>query len=72
MPRAQKAASTPNPEIAHFIAGPSGIAKLAEGPSREQIAHRAYELFLARGSEHGHDQEDWLQAERELRLGRFN
>jgi hypothetical protein len=26
----------------------------------------AYELFLARGCEHGHDIEDWLQAEREL------
>jgi hypothetical protein len=29
------------------------------------IAHRAYDLYLARG-EHGHDVEDWLQAEREL------
>jgi len=38
----------------------------------EQIAKRAYELFLARGAEHGHDQEDWLQAERELSLGRYN
>ena len=33
----------------------------------EDIARRAYELFLARGCEHGHDVEDWLQAERELR-----
>ncbi len=36
----------------------------------EQIARRAYELYLARGCEHGHDAEDWKQAERELRLGR--
>jgi hypothetical protein len=43
-----------------------------EGPSQEQIAKRAYELFEARGGEHGHDVEDWLQAERELRIGRFN
>ena len=43
-----------------------------EGPTEEQIAKRAYELFQARGSEHGHEMEDWLQAERELRLGRFN
>jgi hypothetical protein len=35
-------------------------------PSREDVAKRAYELFLARGCTHGHDQEDWLQAEREL------
>jgi DUF2934 family protein len=30
------------------------------------IARRAYDLFLARGRKHGHDLEDWLQAEREL------
>ena len=31
------------------------------------IACRAYELYVARGREDGHDVEDWLQAERELR-----
>lgn len=30
------------------------------------IAGRAYELFEARGSEHGHDWEDWFRAESEL------
>jgi hypothetical protein len=44
----------------------------ANSPQIDQIARRAYELFLARGSEHGHDVEDWLQAEREIRLGRYN
>lgn len=33
----------------------------------EQIARRAYDLYLARDRQHGHDVEDWLQAERELR-----
>jgi hypothetical protein len=32
----------------------------------ETISHRAYSLFQARGSEHGHDVEDWLVAEAEL------
>ena len=32
----------------------------------EAIAKRAYELFLERGGENGHDLDDWLQAEREL------
>lgn len=32
----------------------------------EEVARRAYEIFLARGSAHGHDVADWLQAEREL------
>jgi hypothetical protein len=36
-------------------------------PAREQeIRRRAYELYLERGEEPGHDLEDWLQAEREL------
>jgi HSP20 family molecular chaperone IbpA len=30
------------------------------------IARRAYELFEARGGEHGHDGEDWFRAESEL------
>jgi len=32
------------------------------------IARRAYELFEKRGCEHGHDWEDWFQAESELHL----
>jgi len=38
--------------------------------THEQIASRAYEIFLARGGQHGHAEQDWAQAERELRLGR--
>jgi len=32
----------------------------------EEIRRRAYEIYLARGGEPGHDLEDWLQAEREV------
>ena len=35
-------------------------------PTREQIARRAYEIFLSRGGAPGHDTDDWLQAEYEL------
>lgn len=38
--------------------------------SREEIARRAYELFKDRGRVDGHDLDDWLQAERELRSPR--
>jgi Protein of unknown function (DUF2934) len=31
------------------------------------IARRAHDLYLARGRGHGHDVDDWLQAERALR-----
>jgi hypothetical protein len=37
-------------------------------PSPEQVETRAYAIFLARGSEDGHAEEDWLAAERELEL----
>jgi predicted ester cyclase len=36
-------------------------------PMREQeISNRAYEIYLERGAQPGHEVEDWLQAEREL------
>jgi hypothetical protein len=35
--------------------------------TEHEIARRAYNLYLARGREPGHQLDDWLQAERELR-----
>jgi hypothetical protein len=34
--------------------------------SVEEIARRAYGLYLERGSDHGHDVADWVKAEKEL------
>jgi Protein of unknown function (DUF2934) len=48
--------SVPNAE-AMAIAG-----QVAPG----DIARRAFELYCARGGQHGSDVEDWLRAEREL------
>ena len=41
------------------------VAKRAEaaGIDDQEVAQVAYELFLQRGYEHGHDLEDWLRAE---------
>ena len=41
----------------------------ARPPARihDDIARRAYGLYLARDGAHGHDLADWLQAEQELR-----
>ena len=33
---------------------------------RDRVAYRAYELYVARGGQHGHALEDWLEAEQEL------
>ncbi|MEO8482577.1 MAG: DUF2934 domain-containing protein [Acidobacteriota bacterium] len=35
-------------------------------PSEDDIARRAYEIFLARSADGGDSTTDWLQAEREL------
>ena len=45
--------------------GPNGSPPVTDA----DIARRAYDLYLARGCESGHDVEDWLQAERDLRAG---
>ena len=36
------------------------------GITKDDVAQRAYELFLARGRVEGRDVEDWLEAERQL------
>lgn len=41
-------------------------APLASTAIHEQIAARAYELFLARGGQHGDDWADWFRAEAEV------
>jgi hypothetical protein len=46
--------------------GPSGSTTSRRTRTTEDIAQRAYELWLKRGGQHGSDQDDWLRAEREL------
>jgi hypothetical protein len=43
------------------------VSKRSANPSDTEIARRAFALYCERGSQDGHDVEDWLQAERELR-----
>jgi DUF2934 family protein len=38
----------------------------ADSPRLEEIRVRAYEIYIERGGQPGHDVDDWLQAEREL------
>ncbi len=35
-------------------------------PTREQIAFRAYQIYMERGGAPGNELEDWTRAEREL------
>jgi hypothetical protein len=39
--------------------------------TKDDVAQRAYELFLARGRAEGRDVEDWLEAERQLEVERM-
>jgi HSP20 family molecular chaperone IbpA len=45
--------------------GPESIEPVL-GEIRERVTRRAYENFVDRGAVHGHDVDDWLDAEREL------
>ena len=38
-------------------------------PTEEEIAVRAYHIYLERGGAEGNPSDDWLQAERELAEG---
>jgi hypothetical protein len=37
--------------------------QLLDNGRRNEVARKAYELFERRGGVHGHDLEDWLEAE---------
>ncbi len=45
---------------------PSTRASQPAAPTLDEIAERAYEIFVAGGGQHGHDVENWLEAESEL------
>jgi hypothetical protein len=47
----------------------TGEAAVANGARDEEIRRRAYEIYLERGEEPGHELDDWFQAKRELEDG---
>ena len=48
------------------VESPTAVA-IASGVTDSDIARRAFELYCDRGRDDGHDVDDWLNAERELR-----
>ena len=44
----------------------TNFGRSEKAPTREEIELRAYQIFEGRGGLHGHDVEDWLEAERQL------
>ncbi len=61
-----KSAALGAEESEHEVADSQKTQPFANRPSIDEIRQRAYELHLERGCIHGRDQDDWLQAEREL------
>jgi len=45
-----------------------GLQRLDDRQLQELISRRAYELYLERDREDGHDWQDWFKAEREIHL----
>lgn len=43
------------------------VAKETPSISEDEIRRRAFELFEERGGQEGHELEDWLRAESEIR-----
>ena len=46
--------------------GTASAAGIVPAPRHDEIAQRAYELYERRAHAHGHDWDDWFQAERQL------
>lgn len=68
---AAKAAPTPAAKAAAPAPKPAPKPVKAPAryePSQEEIQTRAFELFVSGGCQEGNDLENWLRAEKELRL----
>jgi hypothetical protein len=65
--RPEAPAGMPHEESMVETRSESAMASHAE-PSEEDIRNRAYLRYLERGGGHGMDFEDWVQAEKELKL----
>ena len=68
-PRSRSASSTTR-KAAPKSGGGGTLMTLAPPPTHDEIAARAWQLYMARGGNHGNDQHDWLEAERQLRQER--
>jgi len=46
---------------------PQANAATQMSPPQEKVAARAYQKWMQKGCKHGHDQQDWLEAEAEIK-----
>lgn len=62
---AKTAKGTSQPSISSVDIEQTGET-VSSRPTHEQIAVRAYHIYLERGGDDGNPEDDWIQAEREL------
>jgi Protein of unknown function (DUF2934) len=61
-----KADKTSAPMMMTATKATKAIKTAPHVPTHDEVAMRAYELYLGRGSAPGHEAEDWLAAESQL------
>ena len=66
MPKSARRRTNNVLSMSSVMESPTALA-ITSGVSESDIARRAFELYCDRGREDGHDVDDWLNAERELR-----
>jgi hypothetical protein len=62
-----KRSQVPAPQQAHDIPRPKPVPTAK--PTLEDIAKRAYEIYVEKGCQPGQCEQNWKQAEQELRRG---
>jgi hypothetical protein len=67
--KANKPKSTKPAPAVKAAAPAAKPAKRGPEPSQEEIATRAFEIYVSEGCREGTDLENWLRAEQELRSG---
>jgi DUF2934 family protein len=68
-PSPKKSTPTRSRKTPPVVAIPQEPGPEAQAPLDEAIAELAHRLYIERGGAHGHDIDDWLEAERRLRNG---
>ena len=64
----KKAVAKPAEISVTFSTQPPQLSKKLSGaPAADEVARKAYEIFVHEGHRHGQDQEHWFRAEAELR-----
>jgi hypothetical protein len=69
MPSRPKGNRSTGPQATNTQAAETGEASVGNAARDEDIRRRAYEIYLGRGEQPGHELDDWLQAELELEEG---